>query len=173
MRLLRETISIVTLTGFILITGSACANDAEPAVDSTESSTSFESSKASESATETAESESTVTKGTETSALTLQEIVRLQNEAIEPQLEALKELFSDIKIEADEPDGISYSYTYAFDVPTAETADGIETESDALESTAEAIFPALEQTGIDNPTVTFRYINADGSLIWERVFHQN
>lgn len=172
MRSSTKTVLSTVFAGALLFGTAACSSDeeAKPATSSSSSSEAVSEPEAEKSETAEETAEETTEETAAIGEMSLQEIVDLQNEAIAPQLESLKEIFSEVKILAKEPNGIIYSYQYAIDVPKDATADGIEAGEDQLSATADSVFPSLEAAGIANPSITFTYLNSDGSEIWSKEY---
>jgi hypothetical protein len=89
------------------------------------------------------------------------------NSMLTPQL---KKVYSDIKLKADYPDGVIYTYVFRDQVP-----DGTSAQLDATSDSFKNIFtstlvPALKGVGVEHPTATFTFKNPDGSVIWTHKF---
>lgn len=80
-------------------------------------------------------------------------------------LERFEEVYSDVTIEAEPPNGVVYTYTYAEQLDPDEAIARLEeTGWHGLNSTVRStVFPIMEQKGIEAPAVTYVYLNADGS----------
>lgn len=188
MRTSTRTFFSATFAGALIFGAAACSSDSDTkdATATLESSPTSESSSATtetttdattdptdtatSTPTETASEEPTTSADSGDVPAILQEMVDQQNEAIKPQLESLEAIFDEVKIEAKAPSGIVYSYRYAMDIPAEEAAKGIESGETTLESTAQSILPGMESAGLANPSVTFVYLNKDGSEIWSKEY---
>ncbi|SNS46449.1 hypothetical protein SAMN06309944_0370 [Micrococcales bacterium KH10] len=82
-------------------------------------------------------------------------------------LDSMGGIYSDIEIRAVHPSTMEYVYTYAQQVPTAESRDGLMQQSDSLQGICDsAVYSEMERFGISDPSVKFTYLNADSSDIW-------
>jgi len=84
--------------------------------------------------------------------------------------DAMKKVYSDVRIEADYPSGVTYLYTFRNTVP-AGTAQGLEAQSSQFEGLfTNTLAPALEMQGLTHTSATFTFKNPDGSVIWSHTY---
>ncbi len=107
------------------------------------------------------------------SAKALDEYVKLEQEMMAEQQDQFGDTFSDISITADYPSGIVYTYTYADEMDSAQTAAALDdlAEEALVAALHDDVFPLMTEYGVDSPqTATFTYLNSDGSEIWSRTY---
>ena len=81
------------------------------------------------------------------------------------------EMYAGAEVEAVYPSTVKFTYVYAEPIDPATAATYFDTMSSTLEELCTSVvFPAMEQTGVVNPAVTYGYYNPDGSLIWEKTY---
>jgi hypothetical protein len=84
---------------------------------------------------------------------------------------SLKKVYSSIDIQPVYPDGIRYVYVFKNTVDPTVGAKYIDHTVPVLKSTfSTQVAPEMKKLGIAHPTVTWRYVNPDGSVVWTRTF---
>lgn len=83
--------------------------------------------------------------------------------------DAFKDIYSDIRIESMYPDGITYVYVYKQEVDPDFAVEQLETQIPVLRASFRSqVKPELQnQLGIEDPVVSWRYLQPDETLIWE------
>lgn len=84
---------------------------------------------------------------------------------------SVRKIYASIHIEAVYPDGIRYVYVFKNAVDPAVGAKVIGKSAPVLRATFRTeVAPEMRKLGIAHPTVTWRYVNPDGSLVWTRTY---
>jgi hypothetical protein len=84
---------------------------------------------------------------------------------------SFKKIYSSIDIQPVYPDGIKYVYVFKNTVDPTLGAKYIDHTAPVLKTTFRTqVAPEMRKLGIAHPTVTWRYVNPDGSLVWTRTF---
>ena len=84
---------------------------------------------------------------------------------------SFKKVYSSIDIQPVYPDGIKYVYVFKNTVDPTVGAKYIDHTVPVLKTTFRTqVAPEMKKLGIAHPTVTWRYVNPDGSLVWTRTF---
>ncbi len=81
-------------------------------------------------------------------------------------------VFSDIIVEIEEPGSLIFTYTYAEAMDVATTASNLDGLVDQLQQSCDdQVFPAMDAAGVPDPkSVTYVYLDSDGSQIWTHTF---
>ena len=84
-------------------------------------------------------------------------------------------LYSEIVVEAVYPDSIAFTYTYATQVDPTAAASQFDVMTPTLQTLCDtAVFPAMKSAGvIGTMHVRYKYLNADGTEIWEKGFQSS
>lgn len=81
------------------------------------------------------------------------------------------ELYAGAEVEAVYPSTVKFTYIYADAIDPVAAVAYFDTMSSTLEELCTSVvFPAMTQTGVVDPAVTYAYYNPDGSLIWEQSY---
>lgn len=81
------------------------------------------------------------------------------------------EMYAGAEVEAVYPSTVKFTYIYAQPIDPASAVAYFDTMSSTLEELCTSVvFPAMTQTGVVDPAVTYAYYNPDGSLIWEQSY---
>lgn len=89
-------------------------------------------------------------------------------------MEANPGVFSDIQVEAQEPSTVAFTYTYASVMDVAGTASSLDGLIPTIQDGCDkSVFPAMVNAGIEDPQVTYTYLNSDGTEIWTHSFTQS
>ena len=112
-----------------------------------------------------------VVKGGGKASGALNTVVAQGQQALDSMLTpSLKKVYSDIRLKADPPSGVIYTYVFRNTVPSG-AADGIDTQSSTFQNIfTTTLVPALKGVGLEHPTATFTFVNPDGSVIWTHKF---
>jgi hypothetical protein len=102
----------------------------------------------------------------------LEEYAAAERAQIPAILEANPGIYSDVEIEAEAPHTIVFSYIYAEQVDPAAATEYFETVVPEIETLCETqLFPAMEAAGVEGTQAArYVYVNADGSVLWEKDF---
>lgn len=88
-------------------------------------------------------------------------------------MEMFEGIYSNIEMEADQPNGMVYTYQYMDQLDAESVKQELDGQMPALEDAMETdVFPEMTDFGLEPPhVVTYRYLNADDTLIWEHTFN--
>lgn len=95
-----------------------------------------------------------------------------EREALPSVMDANPGVFSDIIVETEEPGSLTFTYTYAQAMDVATTASNLDGLIDQLQQSCdEQVFPAMDAAGVPDPkTISYVYLDSDGSEIWNHTF---
>ena len=81
-------------------------------------------------------------------------------------------MYTDVRGVAEYPSTVIYEYVYAEAVDPSAAEAGFEQLSSTLQELSDStLLPEMEKAGItDNPQVTYRYLNPNGDLVWEKTY---
>jgi hypothetical protein len=84
---------------------------------------------------------------------------------------SFKKIYSSIDIQPVYPDGIKYVYVFKNTVDPTVGAKYLDKSVPVLKATFRTqVAPEMKRLGIAHPSVTWRYVDPDGSLVWTRTF---
>jgi len=101
----------------------------------------------------------------------LEELVAEAQGSLQAIRDSSSGTYSAVELVAVPPSAVAYVFTYA--APTDPVGAGAYFDSmrPTLQGTADAqVFPAMTAVGIQSPSVTYTYLNPDGSLVWSATF---
>ena len=83
--------------------------------------------------------------------------------------------YSDIIVESEPPAGVVFTYTFTEQTDPAAATDYFESiVPDLQDSVDSAVFPAMESYGVTGDlSVTYVYLNPDGSEVWSKTLTQS
>lgn len=164
MRRARLMVAALVVGGTTLVAG--CQGGDEPKASSSTS----QSPSISDSPSESTETESPDSSGP--SNADLDAFVAQGRQALKSMMSAdLKKTYSSIKIQPDYPSGITYVYVFRKSLDPDLAAKSLDKSASILQQTFKSsVGPALEAQGFENPTVTWTYLNPDGTTLWSKKF---
>ena len=161
----------VTLGAALVLTGCGAGGDEEVAPSpSPEAEVTTQSPEPEPKLTETKEPEPAETQETELGlgdeVDPLEAFVIEERSYVDGLLASVEGLYKEITIEAEPPNGVVYTYTFAEQQDPDEATARLDEEvgwHGLNNQVRAAVFPVMEQRGIESPAVTYSYVNADGS----------
>ncbi len=168
---LRNTLAAALLTASLIGVTACSSDDNKDATPSTSSSSSESSETTSEEPT-TEESSASEEPAADDNAKALETYAGLEKAQLDAMDESLKDIYSDIKVETAPPGGMVFTYTYKDQTDAAAAVEYFEGQIETLQNLCDdQVFPAMEQTGVKGAkSITYTYLNADGSEIWTKKF---
>ena len=102
----------------------------------------------------------------------LAELVEAERATIPAVMESAPGMYSDVAISAIPPGEVEYLYVYEEALDPAAAAEYFDSMVETFQSLCdEQIFPAMAEAGVTSERrVTYRYLNPDKSLLWEKTF---
>ncbi|MFC6152797.1 hypothetical protein [Nocardioides yefusunii] len=166
---LRHRLGVVVLGSALVLGLSACSDD-EPAAKSSESPATSAAPGSSSAASPT--SEPTEAGDNTRSRAALDQLVEANRSMLGTQKEAMKEVYSDITVEAQGDDTLLIRYVLAAQAP-AEAAEALQSEANpAVESLRTTVLPQMETAGVDEPKVRYVVENPDGKVVYDETISQ-
>lgn len=82
-----------------------------------------------------------------------------------------RKIYSSIRVEPAYPDGIRFVYTFTHTVSPSVASQNIGKQASALKTAfTTEVAPELKQLGVAHPSVTWKYLNPDGSVVWQHTY---